>query len=512
MSERTTLFGPPGSGKTTTLAKWARQAAAKYGGENIMVCSLTKTAAIEIQSRNTMVPKENVGTLHAHAFRSVTAEYEGRFKVISDKDRDEFNAGRPVHHQLPKDTITEDSEGRFSDTISGRVALFRAQGIPVSRWPESAKNWWDQYQFWKEANQLIDFTDMIDMALKYIDCPLDYIILDEAQDCSFLEYQLLEKWASQCKGVVIAGDDDQAAYEWRGASVNSFLGFADDQRVLPRSYRLPKKIKEHADRWIRQIRNRKEKIYESTDEIGHVSEMVSRVPAHIVEDALSLPGTTMILTTCAYMLNPILQSLQENKVAYHNPYRVRGDFASTWNPLLAGTGTTVTAADAVRAFLTKPWTYHLCHAWVREMSSDHLSYGIKAKLKRELSNDSLVPMEELSTWLGPDNLVRALQGDIQWWLSTIKDPKRRSQLAFRYTLMQGLSSLDQTPSIIVGTIHSVKGGQADNVILIPDLSMSGKESWLNNPDATIRQLYVGMTRAKQHLILVPTAKRAPLQW
>jgi DNA helicase-2/ATP-dependent DNA helicase PcrA len=512
MPSRTTLFGPPGSGKTTTLTKWAQQAAAKHGGENIMVCSLTKTAAIEIQSRNTMVPKENVGTLHAHAYRSVTAEFEGRYKVITDKDRDEFNSGKPVFKQLTKDRITEDSDGRFGDTLPGKVSLFRAQQVPIARWPVVARNWYDEYVNWKEANSLIDFTDMIDLACKYIDCPLDYIILDEAQDCSSLEYALLEKWAGQCEGVVIAGDDDQAAYEWRGASVNAFLGFAEDQRVLPRSYRLPLRIKEHADRWIHQIKNRKEKTYESTDETGHVSEMETRHPAHIVEEALSLPGTTMILATCAYMLNPVLQILQEEKRPYHNPYRVKGDYASTWNPLLRGDGTTVTAADAVRAFMSPPWSFRLAHAWIKEMSSEHLSYGTKAELKRERSNDSLVPLEHISRWLGAENLASALQGDLQWWMRCVKDPKRRASLVFRHNLLTGMKSLNETPTLIVGTIHSVKGGQADNVILMPDLSLAGKEAFLGNPDPVIRQMYVGMTRAKERLILVRPARRAPLQW
>ena len=509
---RTTLFGPPGSGKTTTLAKWSQQAAEKYGGENIMVCSLTKTAAIEIQSRNTKVPKENVGTLHAHSYRSVMTEFEGRYKVITDKDREEFNYGKPTHKQLPKEKITEDGEGRFNESLSGNVALFRAQCLPWDRWPVSAKAWLDEYTDWKGIHGLIDFTDMIDLALKHIDCPLDYIILDEAQDCSALEYQLLEKWSNQCEGVVIAGDDDQAAYEWRGASVNSFLEFADDQRVLPRSYRLPKKIKEYADLWIRQIRNRKEKKYESTDEAGQVSELESRHPAHIVEEVLSQQGTVMILTTCAYMLKPLLQILQDEKIAYHNPYRVKGDYAATWNPLMVGTGTAVTSADAVRSFLMTPWTFRLAHAWIREISSQHLSYGTKAALKRERLSDSLVPMEQLSTWLGPENLNHALQGDVRWWLTTITDPKRRSQLAFRWNLISGMPSIQTTPSIIVGTIHSVKGGQADNVFVMPDLSAAGREGWLENPDPIVRQLYVGMTRAKEKLFLVRPARRSQIQW
>ena len=72
--KRATLFGPPGTGKTTTLSRWAKQAAEKYGGENIMICSLTRTAAAEIKSRETDVPAHNVGTLHAHAYRSIEDE------------------------------------------------------------------------------------------------------------------------------------------------------------------------------------------------------------------------------------------------------------------------------------------------------------------------------------------------------------------------------------------------------------------------------------------------------
>jgi len=509
---RTTLFGPPGSGKTTTLSKWSRQAADKYGGENIMVCSLTKTAAIEIQSRDTNVPRENVGTLHAHAYRAVTAMEDRRLRVISDKDRDEFNEGKTSQQALPKDKINEESEGRYADSIASRVALFRTMCIPLARWPESALRWFDNYMEWKEAKGLIDFTDMVDLALKHVDCPLDYIILDEAQDCSALEYALLEKWASQCSGVVIAGDDDQAAYEWRGASVNSFLEFAEDQRILPRSYRLPKRVKEYADRWIHQIKNRKEKEYEPTPHAGSVSEMVTRHPAHIVEEALSRSGTTMILVTCAYMLNKILKVLQEERVPYHNPYRVKGEYASTWNPLATGSGTTVTSADVVRSFLTQPWSHRTTHAWIKEMSSEHLTHGTKAALKQERLNDSLVSLEQLSSWLGPENLNRALKGDVPWLLSTIKQPKRRAQLALRWTLLRGLSSIHETPSIIVGTIHSVKGGQADNVFLYPDLSPQGKESYQDNPDPIIRQIYVGLTRAKDKLFLVPPARMAQLRW
>ena len=62
----------------------------------------------------------------------------------------------------------------------------------------------------------------------------------------------------------------------------------------------------------------------------------------------------------------------------------------------------------------------------------------------------------------------------------------------------------------MGTIHSVKGGEADVVYLFPDLSVSGMDEW----DGTVEQrapiyrlFYVGMTRARETLVLCPQAKK-----
>jgi superfamily I DNA/RNA helicase len=508
---RTTLFGPPGSGKTTTLSKWARQAAKKHGGENIMVCSLTKTAATEIQSRNTDVPKENVGTLHAHCYRAVTEEYGGKYKVISDRDVKEFNEGKHSIFKLPMQrTMTDDVVAPAGETMISQCDLHRSRMIPMDRWNSRQRQFWGLYQSWKGINKLIDFTDMIEMAYEHIDCPLDYIILDEAQDSSALEYALLEKWASQAEGVVIAGDDDQAAYEWRGASVDSFLNFSEDHRVLPRTYRLPKRVKEYADRWIHQVSNRKEKSYDSTAEIGQVTELDTRDPAHIAEIVSSLSGSTMILTTCGYMLRPFIRELQNLNTPYHNPYRRVGEYSSEWNPLIEGTSSSVTVADSVRSFIKPPWSYETAYHWIRDVSASHLRHGTKALLKRERSNESLVPLDVMSSWLGESGLMSALNGDIGWWISTIKDPKKREAIRMRWNLIK--NSGDKKPQVIVGTIHSVKGGQADNVVLMPDLSSAGKTAYLNAPDPVIRQMYIGMTRAKDKLFLALPSERSVLTW
>jgi superfamily I DNA/RNA helicase len=69
---------------------------------------------------------------------------------------------------------------------------------------------------------------------------------------------------------------------------------------------------------------------------------------------------------------------------------------------------------------------------------------------------------------------------------------------------RGAAVLKETPRTIIGTVHSVKGGEADTVMLFPDISAAGAKEWARSKegrDAVIRQYYVGITRAKETLIL-----------
>jgi superfamily I DNA/RNA helicase len=65
-------------------------------------------------------------------------------------------------------------------------------------------------------------------------------------------------------------------------------------------------------------------------------------------------------------------------------------------------------------------------------------------------------------------------------------------------------ALLETPQVVVGTIHSVKGGQADVVYLFPDLSQAADAQYAHGGaarDSVIRQFYVGATRAREVLYI-----------
>ena len=59
----------------------------------------------------------------------------------------------------------------------------------------------------------------------------------------------------------IAGDDDQAIYQWAGADVESFVNLKGNETVLEQSYRIPKKVHEVAQGILNRIprENRNEK-------------------------------------------------------------------------------------------------------------------------------------------------------------------------------------------------------------------------------------------------------------
>ena len=67
-------------------------------------------------------------------------------------------------------------------------------------------------------------------------------MVDEAQDLTPLQWDLVVKLSKAVDRVYIAGDDDQAIYEWNGADVTLFQTFPGKSLVLKKSVRLNKNI------------------------------------------------------------------------------------------------------------------------------------------------------------------------------------------------------------------------------------------------------------------------------
>ena len=75
---------------------------------------------------------------------------------------------------------------------------------------------------------------------------------------------------------------------------------------------------------------------------------------------------------------------------------------------------------------------------------------------------------------------------------------------------RGPECLNETPRTFVGTVHSVKGAEADVVYLFPDISRAGMVEWQGSAEqkaSVYRLFYLAMTRAKDTLVLAePSGK------
>jgi superfamily I DNA/RNA helicase len=83
-------------------------------------------------------------------------------------------------------------------------------------------------------------------------------------------------------------------------------------------------------------------------------------------------------------------------------------------------------------------------------------------------------------------------------LTKIADDKKE----YLISLLRRGVKLSQAPKVRLSTIHGAKGGEADNVMLLMDLSPKFAKEYASNADNVHRLFYVGVTRAKQSLHLV----------
>ena len=112
----------------------------------------------------------------------------------------------------------------------------------------------------------------------------------------------------------------------------------------------------------------------------------------------------------------------------------------------------------------------------------------------------------LSDIISPSAVDHALNRNVDWLLDNIQS-KHKKDLEYPVKVYRqyGVGGLEKKPNITIGTIHSVKGGEADCAFLFPDLSHQANKVIKRNisaRDAMYRMFYVGITRAKEELVLM----------
>ena len=515
------VIGPPGCGKTTYLGNQVQKAI--DAGKKPGVLSLTRTAAAEVSGRALPLDSEAVGTLHSMCYRAL-----GRPEIAEGrKYLEDWNERHPQFEltiatgnrekDIEEDQPDPPAELSRGDPLMNEYQAHRAK--MKGDMPEHLQMFAQEWNAWKDQNGLMDFTQLIEACLLEVDRAVDepdVIFVDEAQDMSPLEMALLRKWGGAAGHLVIVGDPDQAIYTWRGAEPESFTQppLPDGRTLLlAQSYRLPREVHKQATHWIDQSPDREKVQYRSKDEEGEVrrSAATYRYPEGAIRDAeqyLENGKTIMFLTSCSYMLQPMLDFLRANGIPFHNPHR-RSNGA--WNPLLRRRNQTG-AADRLLAFLHMSergtWSAEDLRRWTDAVRVKSAMVKGGKKLVQEIENNEQgdVSWKDIYNLLTEDAIEAGLTGNLDWYRNQLTASRlKASEFPINIARREGSGGkLRETPQVITGTIHSAKGAEADVVYLFPDLSHPGNQEWKGDKrqQASIyRTFYVGMTRAKESLIL-----------
>jgi len=501
------IFGPPGTGKTENLLKRVhRYLKQGYSPDEICYISFTNKAVNECVARVRKRFKEydEDDFKYFRTLHSLARQQFAEIPVLDPK------ADLLMFHTQYGTVKVNYKEGHDDQKVYNNWSLQiydRARNMKVNPvWlykQQSRKSvrlqqfksiiaGYEQFKTMEMENgqrtpDRLDFTDMVQ---KFIDeglsIPFKVLMVDEAQDLTPLQWDLVVKLAKAVDRVYLAGDDDQAIYEWNGADVTLFQEFPGKSLVLKKSVRLNKNVHFFSNTLLQSMGdNRVEKEFLSNGKEGAIYRWngLKKVPWDLEGDWMVLARINDVkkeLQQEARDLGLYYQDQKNNKSFDPNQYYA----IQHWEKICEGGSITREEACTMYEYLL-----NIDHGY-RSTDSKKWSF---AHANQVFSFDELHLRCGMRDEKGPWNQV---------FKRKFKDKDKQY---FQKLMAEGVD-LTQPPKIIIDTIHQVKGGEADNVVLASKCNFPSHFDKKNLADKVkeLRVWYTGATRSKQTLHLLGT--------
>jgi len=335
---------------------------------------------------------------------------------------------------------------------------------------------------YKNTYQLIDYNDMLNRFINQIQLPdakvpeFDVIFIDEAQDLSLLQWKMITALQPHTKDIYIAGDDDQAIFGWAGADVDSFIKFDAVEIPLKQSRRVPKIIHQRALLRLDNIKSgRLEKPWNTpTSQEGTIKIFFSIDPIDLSK------GDWYILARTNDLLKPILKDLRRRGI-YFETKEGRSMSEALYRDILN---------------------------WEKWKKGKELT-TIEVQRLLERFNKKLKETEDKLFKLNDLKKEYKLNSQLQWYDAfTAVTPNTKTYIR---TMRSNGEDLRLKPRVKVLTLHSSKGGEATNVIILQNQTrntIKGATKTIMKQDEEQRVWYVGLTRCSKNLFLIRCKDRS----
>ena len=569
------LLAVPGAGKTTVLSARTAELVAnrKVPPEQILTITFSRESARDMARRweglfgGLGLPRPAFSTIHSFCY-GLLREYaalrgtslprllegdgrEGKGRILTELYR------RRTGQFLSEDRLS-DLENAMGYCVNMRLTA-REAGRAAAH-VEGFREIFEEYTAYKRANHLMDFDDMLLFACTALErsAPLrerfsrrySYIQVDEAQDTSKIQHQILEKI---CRGnLFLVGDEDQSIYGFRGAwpqGLTEFLSRWPEGRILKleTNYRSTGAIVESAGRLIESNRCRHPKAMRTPRERGR--EPVIHTDLDIEEEYTRVADTLSALKpgeSCAVLYRTTHSGLLLGEIL-----RERGIPFFSRESRLGWSGDAIVrdisglmrfACDPADKQLFRQLYFKLGCAIPKSAAEEALSYAkgdILAWMVDELEWPSKntgrlgytrrvlaamrakAPVAQLDDIIGKLEYLRTLDkrgmggypfNGYAQRLAVIRGLAARcgdtGEFLGRLTAMEKLLASPEPSAVTLSTVHSAKGQEFDRVILLDALdgifptAEAIEEAALDNHqpmEEETRLFYTAMTRARNLL-------------
>ena len=578
------VLAVPGAGKTTVLIHRTHNLIKNYNVEADRILSITfsKASSLDMKSRfNSLFPHmANSGvkfsTIHAFCY-GLLKEYAYisniNYRLIEhNKDGDnKYSLLKKIYYRSNRSYITEEK----LESLMNIIGYIKNMMISPKEYLRNNKTDLDNledifnlYESYKKETNLIDFDDMLTISLEILKSnkyllekyrnKYDYYQIDEGQDTSKIQLEIIKLLAMPENNLFIVADDDQSIYGFRGAYPKYLLNFKRDYKnarlyYMEKNYRSTKNIVSICNKFIKSNKNRYDKNIETDNEpeepisIVRVKNFQEQYNYIIDDIKKNGSGNSCILYRNNLSAIGLMEILERNNMSFYIRdsnlkffnHWVLSDIFNFLNFSLDDTN-----LDLFERFYYKMKGYiskkHIGYAGKLDSSMRVLDrildypginnfyrtnlLELKLDFKRISKLNPKAAISYIEDELGYDEYLKENANKFGFTYSNLKmileylkliseSSSNLEEFRARINYLRNISITrnNRKNIITLSTIHSAKGLEFDNVYIIDlidgelpsSFSIDEFESGnLENLEEERRLFYVAMTRARKRLSLI----------
>ena len=235
---RIAVIAGPGTGKTKTLVSrilYLLEQRKVSPGE-ITAVTFTNQAAEELKARleKALGSKRGISRMHIGTFHSVCLDF------LKKQGRDISLADPSWLAETAAQLCSQYRSSIRPAQLLSMISLIKAEKSSAAK--EFPKDIFTEYQNRMKEQKLYDFDDLLLETIRFFqeahdqksrkkqsfERPFSYLLIDEFQDISSIQYELIREWNKNGKELFVIGDPDQSIYGFRGSDSACFLRLQEE--------------------------------------------------------------------------------------------------------------------------------------------------------------------------------------------------------------------------------------------------------------------------------------------